>query len=128
MTARHVLPVLLLAAGAVCGAPPGQALAAAKGATMAAPLPANALPVPPPPPPQLQAMQEFAPAPVPDPDLQRPLADVMADRPRTKVVPNLFKPTERVHGDGYVTGSAGTYDGDTRLRPNPVLNLLVPLK
>ena len=98
------------------------------GTTIAAPLPASALPVPPPSPKPLETLRNYAPAPVPDPDLQRPRADVIADEPRTRVEPNLLNSTDRRSGDGYVSGSAGTYDADRRLRASPVLNLLVPLK
>ena len=122
----HLLVALLLAFGVT--APGGPALAASSRDAMASPLPADALPVPPPKPAKLPGQPVFAPAPVPDPDLQRPLADVDADRPRTKVVPNLFKQSERRTGDGFVNGSAGTYDSDHRLRPSPEINLRVPLQ
>lgn len=110
------------------GAPIGPTLAAPKKATIAAPLPADALPVPPPKPRKPDALLQFAPAPIPDPDLQRPAADIKADQPRTKVVPSLFKQSERLSGDGYVSGSAATYDADHRLRPSPGISFLVPLQ
>lgn len=129
MRPPRLLSVLLLALGAAGGAPVGQVLAAAAGASITSPLPADALPVPPPRPRRIdEALQQFAPAPVPDPDLQRPLADIKAAEPRTQVKPNLFKEPERRDGDGYVNGSGGTYDPDHRIRPSPSLNLLVPLR
>ncbi len=129
MTPRRLLAVLLLALGAAGGVPVGRGLAAPAGASISSPLPADALPVPPPRQRRIdEALQQFAPAPVPDPDLQRPQADIKAAQPRTQVVPNLFTPPERRVGDGYVSGSAGTYDPDRRTRASPSLNLLVPLK
>jgi hypothetical protein len=126
---RRAIPVLLLALGMAGGAPIGQTMAATSGSTMSAPLPAEALPVPPPKPgPGLNATG-FAPAPMPDPDLQRPLADLMAERPHTAVVPRLFERADRANGEGYVEGSAPQYDPpDRRSRPSPSINLRVPLQ
>ena len=128
MKPRDLLAVLLLALGAACGAGIGQTLAASNGGSISAPLPADALPVPPTKPRHIQSLQQFAPAPVPDVDMPRPRADVKADEPHTKVVPNLFKEPERRTGDGYVSGSGGTYDGDHRSRPSPGINVLVPVQ
>jgi hypothetical protein len=127
-------PVVLLAgllAGLLtCG--PGMAAQAASTRTpsIAAPLPANALPVPPQPRKSetFSALEGFAPAPVPNPDLQRPLSDILADRPRTEVVPSLFNKSDRRGGEGYVRGSAAQYDPDHRFNPSPGINLKVPLQ
>ena len=128
MSPRRALPVVLLVLGAAVAAPTGPALAASAGTTISAPLPADALPVPAPKSNSLLTAQGFAPAPMPDPDLQRPLVDRMAERPRTAVVPNLFNQADRRNGDGFVQGSAGQYDPDHRLRPSPTLNLRLPLQ
>ncbi len=128
MKRRDLLAVLLLALGAACGAGIGQTRAASSGTSISAPLPADALPVPPPKSRRIQTLQQFAPAPVPDVDMPRPPADVKADEPHTKLVPNLFKQPERRSGDGYVSGSGATYDGDHRSRPSPGINVLVPVQ
>lgn len=131
MTRHHLLVLLLLGCGLASVVPVGPARAASAGSSMATPLPADALLVPPraaKPDAGLSA-SGFAPAPMPDPDLQRPLADMMAERPRTAVVPNLFgQQPDRPRGEGYVQGSAGQYDPDRRLRPSPSVNLKVPLE
>jgi len=94
----------------------------------AAPLPPDALLVPPPPV-VLPARPGFVPAPVPNPDLQRPLADLMDQRPRTEVAPSLFSQPDRRKGEGFVPGSAATYsEPDRRIRPSPGINLRVPLE
>ena len=119
----HAGPVLLLALGLACGAQ-----AASTGLTMSAPLPANALPVPPIPPPPQHPQHGFAPAPVPNLDLQRPLADLLAERPHMEVVPNLFGQRDRRNGEGFVPGSAAQYDPNRRLIPSPGINIRVPMQ
>jgi hypothetical protein len=107
-------------------------------AAMAAPLPAMAephasgvvvpgLPVPPQP---LDTLRDYAPAPVPNVDLDRPLADQRAERPRTEVSPSLFNERARRNGNGYLPGSAAQYDpNESRgFRPTPGINLRVPLQ
>ena len=74
--------MLLLAVGVAGGASLRVTLAASAGTTISAPLPANALPVPAPKIGSGLTAQDFAPAPMPDPDLQRPLADRLAEAPR----------------------------------------------
>jgi hypothetical protein len=120
---RHLLPALLVVLGVAYGA-----RAESTGGTISRPLPSDALPVPPPRTEQVLSSQGFAPAPVPDLDLQRPRADVLADQPRTQVLPNLTKRPDRPNGDGFVDGSAGTYDPAHRFRASPGINLTVPLQ
>jgi hypothetical protein len=122
--ASHAGPVLLLALGLACGAQ-----AASTGLTISAPLPANALPVPPIPPPPQHPQHGFAPAPVPNLDLQRPLADLLAERPHMEVTPSLMEQQkDRRHGEGFVPGSAAQYDLDRRFHPSPGINIRVPMQ
>lgn len=86
------------------------------------------LPVPPLPPADMVHAQEgFRPAPVPNLDATPPV-DADAEKPHTELVPSLFAKPDLRSGDGYVPGSASSYDPDRRWHAAPSLTVKVPIQ
>jgi hypothetical protein len=65
---------------------------------------------------------------VPNVDLDPPRVAQPSERTRAEISPDLFIRREENRGSGFVSGSAGRYEPDRRMRVTPGINLKVPLQ